>query len=231
MDAGHICSPAVHDAPGIVVFPETGGLRLHAGPTQSGGASQAWFCDVAGVAVADLAALLHAPAGRPATPLFLPQLAGERAPLWNAALRGAFLGLSAGMGTADLARAVLEGVALSARHVLGAVQASAGGTGDTILCGGGGFASDAWGQIRADVLNRRLRRLAANDPVVIGATALAAVGAGVHASFAGAQAALARYDTEWLPNPANRGLYDDLFGIYLEAITVNEAIGRRLSRL
>jgi xylulokinase len=49
-----ICADHVAGAPGVVVFPAVGGLRLHAGPTQSGGASQRWCCEVAGVSVQDL---------------------------------------------------------------------------------------------------------------------------------------------------------------------------------
>ena len=226
-----IASSHVTGEPGIIVFPQVEGLRLHAGPTQSGGASQLWYCDVAGLTVEGLIAQVAATPRRQPTPLFLPQLAGERAPLWNPDLRGAFLGLDSGMTQVDMARAVLEGVALSARHVLGALSASSGVDRDTMLCGGGGFRSDPWGQIRADVLNRRLTRLAVNEPGLLGAVALAAYGAGAQASLAAAHAAFARYDTLWEPDPAKRGLYDDLFGIYLDAIKANEAIGRRIARL
>ena len=226
-----VSSATVTNEPGIVVFPPIGGLRLHAGPTQSGGASQDWFCKAADISVEELTRQIAANPRRSPTPLFLPQLAGERAPLWNPALRGAFLGLDSGMGTVDLARAVLEGVALSARHLMNALFASAGVATDTLKCGGGGFLSDPWGQIRADVLNKRLTRLANNDPGVVGAVALAAYGAGSHATLSDASAAFARYDHVWEPNAAKRALYDDLFGIYLDAITANAPLGQRLSRL
>ncbi len=224
-------SATVTNEPGIVVFPPIGGLRLHAGPTQSGGASQIWFCEAAGLTVEELTGLIDASQRRSPTPLFLPQLAGERAPLWNPTLRGAFLGLDSGMCTVDLARAVLEGVALSARHLMTALLASAEVCTDTLKCGGGGFLSDSWGQIRADVLNKRLTRLANNDPGVVGAVALAAFGAGSHATLSDASAAFARFDRVWEPNQANRALYDDLFGIYLDAISANAPLGQRLGRL
>lgn len=217
--------------PGIVVFPEVSGLRIHAGPTQSGGASQMWFCDVAGLKVDELIARVAGAQRRIPTPLFLPQLSGERAPLWNSNLRGAFLGLDSGMGTEDLARAVLEGVALSARHVLAALSASSGISAETLKCGGGGFRSDPWGQIRADVLDKRLTRLAVNEPGLVGAVAIAAYGSGDHCSLSSAHANFARYDKEWVPNHRNRGLYDNLFGIYLDAIAANDALGRRITRL
>jgi len=49
--------------------------------------------------------------------LFLPYLAGERAPIFDEAARGAFVGLTLGHGSAHLARAVLEGTAFAVRHV------------------------------------------------------------------------------------------------------------------
>ena len=224
-----ISSDEVTGEPGIIVFTEAEGLRLHAGPTQSGGASQGWFCELTGMKAGDMAALVAATPRRNPTPLFLPQLAGERAPLWNAGLRGAFVGIDSGMGMPDFARAVYEGVAFSARHVLGALEASANIRNDTIRCGGGGFIPDMWGQIRADILGRRLERLAVNEPGIVGAASLAAFARGGYADLEEAHACFARYDQAWEPDPRKRNLYDDLFGLYKEAIAANEAIGKRLA--
>ena len=224
-----ISSEQVTGEPGIIVFSEAEGLRLHAGPTQSGGASQGWFCELAGLKAADMAQMVAGKARRNPTPLFLPQLAGERAPLWNAGLRGAFVGVDSGMAMPDFARAVYEGVAFSARHVLGALEASANVVNDTISCGGGGFIPDIWGQIRADILGRRLQRLAVNEPGIVGTASLAAFAAGGYASPDEAHACFARYDQVWEPDRQKRGLYNDLFELYKEAIAANEAIGKRLA--
>ena len=48
-----ISSDEVTGEPGIIVFTEAEGLRLHAGPTQSGGASQGWFCELTGMKAGD----------------------------------------------------------------------------------------------------------------------------------------------------------------------------------
>lgn len=223
-----VASDKVTAEPGVVVFAETEGLRLHAGPTQSGGGSQQWFCDLTGISIAQIIDLVATSPRRAPTPLFLPQLAGERAPLWNADLRGAFLGLEAGMQTADFARALYEGVALSARHLLGALEASAGATSDILFCGGGGFKSEPWGQIRADVLGKCLQRLELNEPGLVGAACVAAVSIGQRATLQDAHAPFESFDQIWEPNGENRGFYDELFGIYKDAIDTNEAIGKRL---
>ena len=46
--------------PGILVFPRLGDLRVHAGPTQAGGASVAWFCEAFGTTPEAMAAVAKA---------------------------------------------------------------------------------------------------------------------------------------------------------------------------
>lgn len=220
----------VTPTPGVVVFPEHASIRLHAAPTQSGGDAAAWFAGVSGQSVAALSGLVTTTPRSPATPLFLPQLAGERAPLWDTSLRAGFLGVSRSTGAADMARAVFEGVALSARHALGPLRASAGVGEDTLLCGGGGFRSDAWTQIRADVLGCALQRVAA-DPGVMGAALLAMVAVGQHSDLAAAWGATARAMPLVTPDPAMTARYDDLFGIYTDAISTLDPLTKRLAEI
>ena len=223
-----IVAQTVHPTEGVVVFPDHGGVRLHAGPTQSGGAALSWFCGLAGQTPQAVEAMV---AGRPRaalTPLFLPHLQGERAPLWNPTLRAVFLGMDQNCAMADLGRAVYEGVAVSARHVLGVLERSAGTQPDALVCGGGGFRSDLWTQIRADVLGRPLLRLTVNEVAVLGAAAIAAKGVGLFPSLAAAQQALVRVGPAVMPDPALRGLYDDLFGLYTRAITANASLNADL---
>ncbi len=226
-----IAAAAVHPTPGVVVFPDLAGVRLHAGPTQAGGAALAWFCDWAGISADSASDLVAARPRAPLTPLFLPQLQGERAPLWDPSLRGVFLGMDQATGLPDLARAVMEGVALSARHVLGALEASSGQSPAMLTCGGGGFRSDIWMQIKADVLGRPLARLAVNEPGLIGAAALAALGIGLAPNLHAAQQALARFGPPVAPDPARRALYDDLFGLYTRAIAANAPLNAELLAL
>lgn len=221
----------VTNEPGVVVFPGAGGLKIHAGPTQSGGASQKWFSDLTGIEIPKLIDLVSSTNRRMPTPLFLPQLAGERAPLWNPDLRGAFLGIEAGMVRTDFIRGIYEGVAFSARHILEAIERSTALISDTITCGGGGFRSDPWGQIRADILGKRLERLRVNQPAVVGAAVIALASAQSNQDLSEVQQLFAQTETIWEPNPANRAFYDDMFGIYLDAVNSNEDIGRRIARL
>ena len=84
--------------------------------------------------------------------LFLPHLLGERAPYWNPAARGAFVGLSMTHGRAEVARATLEGVALHLRLILDALRGQ-GAQVRAMRLIGGGAKSALWRQIFADALN------------------------------------------------------------------------------
>ena len=226
-----IASRRVVPTPGAIVFPGCEGVRMHAAPTQSGGDAVRWFREVAGIDEPDVSDLVAGAPRSAATPLFLPQLEGERAPLWDPTLRGAFVGLTRRTGRADLARAVLEGVALSARHALRTLEASSGVAVAAITCGGGGFRSETWTRIRADVLGVPLSTIAAGEPGVLGAAMLAGVGAGTFGSLAEAGAALIRVERAVEPDMARHATYDALFDVYLDAVAAQADLGRRLAGL
>jgi xylulokinase len=100
-----------------------------------------------------------------------------------------------------------------------------------LTCGGGGFRSDVWLQIKADVLGRPLARLSVNEPGLVGAAALAALGAGLAPDLQSAQQTLARFEPPVTPDPSKRALYDDLFGLYTRAIAANAALNADLLAL
>ncbi len=219
-----IASARVVPVPGAIVFPACEGVRMHAAPTQSGGDAVRWFDGVTGAA--------EPVAARSASvPLFLPQLEGERAPLWDPSLRGAFLGLGRRTTREDMARAVLEGVALSARHALGALEASTGARAGALACGGGGFRSDAATRLRADVMGVPLRVLRGGEPGLTGAAMLAGVGTGMFGSLREAGDALAVVERVVEPDMARHAAYDALFGIYVDAVAAAASLGRRLAAL
>nr|WP_247881378.1 xylulokinase [Skermanella sp. TT6] len=87
--------------------------------------------------------------------LFLPYLSGERTPHNDPDAKGVFFGLTHDHGRADLARAVLEGVAYAFADGQD-VLAEAGTEIGTVSVIGGGARSRLWGRILADVLGRPL---------------------------------------------------------------------------
>jgi len=101
-----------------------------------------WYGRFVGQEAGALTAALG-PLQAPGRALFLPYLGGERTPLNDATIRGAFLGLEHATDTAAGTRAVLEGVTFALRDCRDALAAT--GTGiDRLLAMGGGSRSDYW---------------------------------------------------------------------------------------
>lgn len=221
-----ISSPTLTPTEGVIVVPECEDILIHAGPTQSGGAAKLWYGELTGQSPVEMASTAaQSDFSRPA-PIFIPHLQGERAPIWKAHTRGVFLGLDQTTNKADMARSIYEGVAFSVRMALQAVEQSANVSSDHINCGGGGFQSDIWNQIRANVLGRELRRVSVRDTGVLGAAGLAATAIGMHSSVSSAFQRIVRFDKVYEPDVILKERYDALFEIYVKAITANEDLNR-----
>ncbi|WP_151718879.1 xylulokinase [Gemmobacter serpentinus] len=87
----------------------------------------------------------------PGKAVFLPYLGGERTPLNNAAVRGAFTGLEHATDRAAGTRAVLEGVTFAIRDCRDALAAT-GTKLERLIAVGGGTRSDYWLQAIATAL-------------------------------------------------------------------------------
>jgi len=103
----------------------------------------------------ELLSLAQARGLHPGAPFFLPYLSGERTPHNDPYSRGVFFGMTSDTTDADLAVAVLEGVALAFADGL-EVLAEGGGEIGEISVTGGGARSLYWGQLIAAALNRPL---------------------------------------------------------------------------
>jgi xylulokinase len=111
--------------------------------------------------------------------MFLPWLIGSMAPGFKSRNRGGFVNLGLNSSRRDMARAVLEGVAMNAAWLLEHVATLAGHQYAEIALGGGGAASPLWGQILADCCGTPVRRLANSASTnAHGAALLALVEAG-----------------------------------------------------
>ncbi len=207
-----IISDSVQPTPGVIVFPSYDGMRLHAAPTQSGGASLDWVARLVGQTTEGALQLAETQdSSAQPTPIFLPHLQGERAPLWDAKSRGVFARLDSATGAADIIRSVLDGVAYSVRLAFEVLERSAVTVPACINLGGGGSQSNLWCQIRADVLGKEIRRTAIADAGVLGAAILAGVGSGAFSDMGTAADQLVQFDKTFTPNRNLAGYHHDQF--------------------
>jgi gluconokinase len=87
------------------------------------------------------------------TPIILPYLQGERAPLWNSKLTASILELRSSHTEVHLFRAVLESISFARRQCFEELGINAL---DLIKLGGGSSKNTLWNNIRASVLNKRI---------------------------------------------------------------------------
>lgn len=200
--------------PGVIAFPKCAGITLHAGPTQSGGASVEWLSHLLSRTALEISALAGLADTKLPLPIFLPHLEGERAPLWDIEARASFSGISSAMGAPELARAVLEGVGYSARLVLAALEASACCKPEIINHSGGGASSDIWCQVRADILARPIHRTKIRDAGVLGSAIMAGVGTGIFTSLSDATKEFVQLDHVFEPDPGEQERHAENFALY-----------------
>jgi glycerol kinase len=115
---------------------------------------------------------------------FVPALTGLGAPLWDAAARGAILGISRGTTAAHVARATLEGVAASVADVVDCMGRDSGQQVSRFRVDGGAAANDLLLQIQADWLGVPVERPAILESTALGAALLAGRGCGLLDRFA-----------------------------------------------
>lgn len=153
------------------------------GPMQAAGASLEWVASTLGVTGREgLAALVQRAAEVEAAReglFFLPYLLGERSPIWDASVRGTFVGLARHHGPEHLVRAVLEGVAFNLFGILRAVTDTAGRVGAVEVVGGGAR-GDTWLRIMADTWGLPVRRRSVVDEAnSLGAAVIGGIAVGL----------------------------------------------------
>lgn len=161
--------------------------------------------------------------------LFLPYLIGERSPHWNPRARGSFVGLTMAHGRPEMARAVMEGVALNLKMILDAFQDQDAGI-EAMRLIGGGARSALWRQILADVygLPILLPDLLA-EATSLGAAIAGGVGVGLFPDFRVAHEIVQVEEGEQ-PNAEAAACYAELYPLFQETYRALEPIFERLGK-
>ncbi len=183
------------------------------------GRAVSWFMGVEGLGAADHQGFFEAAASAPAGAdklLFLPYLAGERAPLWDPDARGAFVGLSLKHGRGEMARAVAESAGFAMRDVIGVME-SLGASVDDLRVTGQPAGNAVWNQIKADIIQKPIRVPAFGEAELMGDLCFALAALGDFGSAAAAAERLVTFGRAFEPDASLGALYDSLFGLYRES--------------
>jgi sugar (pentulose or hexulose) kinase len=184
------------------------------GSTAAAGSIIEWAREALAMSIGEMDNMaLEAPIRPDIDPVFVPYLAGARAPLWRPRARGSLIGLAIGTSRADLARALYAGLALSVRHIVETIE-GCGAAVSSIGLAGGLSRSAALAQIKADILGRPVTVMAESELTTLGMVAIGAAHFGAYATIAAAARALAADAATYRPRLA-RAEADALYARYL----------------
>jgi xylulokinase len=167
--------------------------------------------------------------------LFVPHLRLANTPHPDGQARGAFIGLTTDIGTAELTRAVLEGVALEGRDTMEYLLDFAGIPAlDEVRITGGTARNELLLRIKASVMNATLRVLETEEAGALGAAMLGGIAAGVYDSVPDAVAHIKTRDHIIENDPDSVALYDRLYGdvyrnLFYALQPLNHALFRRFT--
>lgn len=147
------------------------------------------------------------PAGAKGT-LALPYFQGRGTPDWNSDARGAFLNLTPNASRGDLARTLLEAIALEAGNSVELLQRYIGSDG-SLYINGGLTKFEEFNRIQASAYDRPVRKSSNPEQTSLGAWSSAAVALGIYQNHAAAIAKAKEEDvvTEYAPIPEWAEIY------------------------
>ncbi|WP_411842806.1 xylulokinase [Salinicoccus sp. HZC-1] len=145
--------------------------------------------------------------------LYTPFLLGERTPYNDADLRGSFIGLDANTNTADMKRAVIEGISFSLNESIEIMRKNGKGI-SRVVSIGGGAKNRQWLQIQADVFDAEVITRTEEQGPAYGAAMIAAMGEKWFDDFSEVSEAWIEYGETFKPISGNAERYNRLFGLY-----------------
>jgi xylulokinase len=215
----HPAAPS--DLMGLVASPHLGEGVLVGGWTSTGGSAMDWARRIVGVSRTrddDLEKEAMGLSPGSGGVVFLPYLSGERSPVHDHAARGLLLGLTAETTTAQIYRAVMDGIILSIRDHTERL-AAIGGNPSRWRAGGGGSRSRALIQSTSDAIRAPIE-LVADASLPIGPCRLALRGIGYEPAIVVAEL--------FEPNEFRSGQYEQLYQVYRSLYT---SLSRQMHKL
>ena len=160
--------------------------------------------------------------------IFTPWLHGNRCPFEDSRAGGMFFNIRIGNGKRDMIRAVLEGICYHLRWLLENVMKKVKAS-DTIRFVGGGALSPVTCQMLSDITGRRIETIFNTQEVGAIGTALV-VAAGIQGTdVLDLAPRLVKVRHTYVPNPANREVYDRNYSVFKGLYKANAAAFRKLN--
>ncbi len=145
--------------------------------------------------------------------LVLPHFAGAATPYMDNGARAAIVGLTLEHTAEDVYKALMEGVTYEIMLNLERLEA-AGILPTQLYATGGGAKSDVWLRIKADITNRPVTAMQADEVGAVGSCMLAGVAIGLYADLHAAAKVFVKERRTYFPDPEKAALYRKYYNAY-----------------
>ena len=145
--------------------------------------------------------------------IFLPYLTGERTPHANPNAKGAWIGLTPRHGRNEIVRSVLEGITYGMKDSLEIIRGM-GVEIEQIRLSGGGAKSPFWRQMQADIYEKPVCTINAEEGPAYGVALLAGVGTGVWSSVEEACESAISVTSEQQNNREQSRIYGQFYPVF-----------------
>ena len=149
----------------------------------------------------------------PATPMILPHFTATGTPHFDTRSKGAILGLTLGTKKQDIVKAILEGVTFEMKLNVEVLK-NAGVPVNSMKATGGGAKSNAWIQLKADIMGIPIASLLVSEATSLGTAILAGTAIGVYPSVQAAVKELVKTKEVFEPTPRKNRIYEERFETY-----------------
>jgi gluconokinase len=144
--------------------------------------------------------------------IFLPYLNGERSPMWDENVRGAFVGLTSSHKQAHIIKAVLEGICFGLLDSVYAVE-DTGNSIEKIYLSGGIIKSKEWVQIFANITGKDIVINDAADASALGAAFVGMKAVGLINDYTKSNLFLKEIE-QFKPDKKEHAVYQKYFKVY-----------------
>jgi xylulokinase len=148
--------------------------------------------------------------------MFLPHMVGASCPVVDPKSLGAFVGLSGACTSADVLRAIVEGLDYQFRDIVTGMEAALGTRLERFAAVGGATQNAFWMQNKADVLGRPIEVPNVHEATPLGAAILAGIGLGLYRDEEDALRRVHRPGKTYEPDAALASRYAEWFADYKE---------------
>lgn len=184
------------------------GTWLPNGCMATSGSLIRWYQELIGATDLDVLNK-EAAACPPADVMCLPYFLGEKSPLHDPDLRGAFVGLHLGHTRGGLFRSIFEAIAFGFRHHVDVFRDIGLDLGRVMITNGGSK-SRLWKQIHAEVLGTEMYPIVEHPGASLGAGLIAAIGVGLIGSWDDVETYV-KLDDPVVPSAENIRIYSDAY--------------------